>query len=85
MNKLTGGCLCGAVRYKLNGAPKPSVSCHCQIASMCGRCANARHTEGEKITQAGAGWGACNAGKQREAGVGLHHLELGGSRGSGRI
>jgi hypothetical protein len=30
MCKVTGGCLCGAVRYELNSAPKLSVSCHCR-------------------------------------------------------
>jgi hypothetical protein len=30
MSKVTGGCLCGAVRYELNSAPKLSVSCHCR-------------------------------------------------------
>ena len=25
----SGGCLCGAVRYRLNGAPRPIVYCHC--------------------------------------------------------
>lgn len=29
-----GGCLCGAVRYRLTAEPKVSVNCHC---SMCRR------------------------------------------------
>jgi len=30
MTKLAGGCLCGAVRYEINGKPKFTVSCHCR-------------------------------------------------------
>lgn len=26
----TGGCLCGAVRYQMDGAPLDTVYCHCQ-------------------------------------------------------
>ncbi|GJE08228.1 MULTISPECIES: GFA family protein [Methylobacterium] len=31
---MTGGCLCGALRYRISGAPKRAVNCHC---SMCRR------------------------------------------------
>jgi hypothetical protein len=27
---MEGGCLCGAVRYRLEGAPSSSVNCHCR-------------------------------------------------------
>ena len=30
----TGGCLCGAVRYRVNGALRPATACHC---SQCRR------------------------------------------------
>ncbi len=26
---LTGGCLCGAVRYRVTGAVRPIIACHC--------------------------------------------------------
>ena len=34
-HKLTGGCLCGAVRYTVDGPVKYTSHCHC---SMCQRC-----------------------------------------------
>ncbi|HTV50381.1 MAG TPA: GFA family protein [Steroidobacteraceae bacterium] len=27
---IEGGCLCGAVRYRIHGAPRVSLICHCQ-------------------------------------------------------
>jgi hypothetical protein len=27
---MTGGCLCGAVRYRAGGAPRRTTHCHCQ-------------------------------------------------------
>jgi hypothetical protein len=30
MTNITGGCLCGAVRYEITGKPKLAVSCHCR-------------------------------------------------------
>ncbi len=35
---LTGGCLCGAVRYRIEGEPKRVLHCHC---SMCRKAAGA--------------------------------------------
>jgi hypothetical protein len=35
---LEGGCLCGAVRYRISGAPRSADYCHC---SMCRRAAGA--------------------------------------------
>lgn len=28
-NKITGGCLCGAVRYEIRETPKLQIACHC--------------------------------------------------------
>ena len=30
MTHLTGGCLCGAIRYEISGRPKLAISCHCR-------------------------------------------------------
>jgi hypothetical protein len=30
MNNVEGGCLCGAIRYRLTGAPSWSTICHCR-------------------------------------------------------
>lgn len=27
---ITGGCVCGAVRYQVNGALRPVIACHCE-------------------------------------------------------
>ncbi len=27
---ITGGCICGAVRYQVNGALRPVIACHCE-------------------------------------------------------
>jgi hypothetical protein len=35
---LKGGCLCGAVRYRISGAPRSADYCHCR---MCRRAAGA--------------------------------------------
>ena len=32
---LTGGCLCGAVRYEYAGAPGPAAYCHCEDCRKC--------------------------------------------------
>jgi hypothetical protein len=30
MNEARGGCLCGAIRYQVTGAPSSSIICHCR-------------------------------------------------------
>ncbi len=39
-NPMNGGCLCGAVRYHIEGTPIDGFHCHC---SMCRRSAGAGH------------------------------------------
>ena len=34
MEKLNGGCYCGAVRYQIASAPKWSAHCHCRSCQM---------------------------------------------------
>lgn len=29
-NSITGGCICGAVRYQVTGALRPIIACHCE-------------------------------------------------------
>ncbi|MFZ1387755.1 MAG: GFA family protein [Thiolinea sp.] len=29
-NPITGGCVCGAVRYQVNGPLRPVIACHCE-------------------------------------------------------
>jgi hypothetical protein len=41
MAKLTGGCLCGDVRYMVTGVPDHAVYCHC---GMCRRSSGAPYT-----------------------------------------
>ena len=30
LKPITGGCICGAVRYQVNGALRPVIACHCE-------------------------------------------------------
>ena len=46
---LEGGCLCGAVRYRISGAPRSADYCHCR---MCRRAAGAPVVA--RLTVAGA-------------------------------
>lgn len=43
-----GGCLCGAVRYEIDGPPRPVIACHC---SQC------RHTTGHFLAATAAARG----------------------------
>lgn len=82
----SGGCLCGAVRYRLHGALRPVVYCHC------GQC---RRTHGhfaaytrvpatalEVIQQRGLAWFRSSAGAERgfcrECGASLFWRTVGG-------
>jgi hypothetical protein len=56
----TGGCLCGAVRYEVQGALRPIVMCHCtQCRRVTGHhmaATAARHGEFRLLAEAGLGW-----------------------------
>ena len=44
---ITGGCLCGAVRYEVNGPLRPVINCHC------GQC---RRTSGHFVAATACQW-----------------------------
>jgi len=35
MSRITGGCLCGAIRYEYDGEPGPANYCHCADCRRC--------------------------------------------------
>lgn len=43
-DRLTGGCLCGAVRYNCEAAPKTTVHCYCDDCRRIGGTGHATHT-----------------------------------------
>jgi hypothetical protein len=50
---LDGGCLCGAVRYRISGAPRSADYCHC---GMCRRAAGAPVVARLTVADAGFAW-----------------------------
>src|SRR5258708_36888497 len=46
---ITGGCLCGAVRYEYDGEPGPANYCHC---SDCRRCTGSAYNIGVRLLAA---------------------------------
>jgi len=65
----TGGCLCGAVRYEVQGALRPIVMCHCtQCRRVTGHnmaATAARHGDFRLLSQAGLGWYTSSAEARR--------------------
>jgi hypothetical protein len=52
---LEGGCLCGRVRYRIDGAPRDAGYCHCR---MCQRAAGAPVVAWLTMDSAGFAWSA---------------------------
>lgn len=53
MTELTGGCLCGGVRYRIAGEPFMAVNCHC---SMCRRAHGAAFRSGAFVHAQNFAW-----------------------------
>ena len=59
-DKMCGGCLCGAVRYEIDGAPESVTHCHCTMCRKASgapfvtwlavRHENFRYTSGEPVS-----------------------------------
>jgi hypothetical protein len=60
----TGGCLCGTVRYRVAGALRPVIMCHCtQCRRMTGHvmaATAARRTDFQLLSDAGLAWYAAS-------------------------
>jgi hypothetical protein len=67
--RTTGGCLCGAVRYEVQGTLRPIVMCHCtQCRRITGHhmaATAARHGDFRLLSQAGLGWYDSSPGARR--------------------
>jgi hypothetical protein len=92
MSKVTGGCLCGAVRYELNSAPKLSVSCHCRDCQYVSGGASARshHARRRCDDHARAGERVLDALSQGQSGCpnilrGLRHTPVCKEREASRV
>lgn len=70
MTKLaTGSCLCGAVKYQINGPLRPVVACHCsQCQKTSGHyvaATNAKREHFELLEEQGLKWFSSSAGIRR--------------------
>jgi hypothetical protein len=65
----TGGCLCGAVRYRVAGALRPVIMCHCtQCRRMTGHvmaATAARRADFQLLSEAGLAWYAASPEARR--------------------
>ncbi len=51
--EITGGCYCGAVRYRIEGEVRASTLCHCQ---SCRRCVGAQSVAWITVARADFSW-----------------------------
>ncbi|HEX7926032.1 MAG TPA: GFA family protein [bacterium] len=70
MAKLSGGCLCGDVRYTLSAAPQHAVYCHC---SMCRKSSGAPYTGWAVFALTALKWTNAEPAEYKSSGAASRH------------